>query len=120
MQPHRTPKKPALQDWHKADIKAALEKAGYTFRGLAKARGLGSSYFTHPLHYPRPTAEAALAAVIGVPPQTIWPSRYEPDGTPKRGLARQLRETSTKPQPKPDLSLERADQGCNAKTPNGV
>lgn len=82
----RTPKKPAPQDWHKADIKAAIEKAGYTLRGLARLHGVSSAYFAEALYRPIPRAQAILAEVIGVAAAEIWPSRYETDGTPKRGL----------------------------------
>lgn len=80
------PKKPAPKDWHKADIKAAVEKAGHTLRGLSKKHGLSHAYFGESLHRPIPKAQAILAETIGLPPQKIWPSRYEKDGTPKTGL----------------------------------
>ena len=78
--------KPAPQDWHKADIKAALEKAGFTLRGLARSKGMSPNYFVYCLAVPSPKAQALLAQAIGLPPQDIWPSRYEPDGSPRRGL----------------------------------
>jgi Ner family transcriptional regulator len=82
-------KKPVSQDWHKADIKAAVEKAGTTLRGLARQHGVSAVYFAEALHRPLPRAQAILADLIGVAPQTLWPSRYETDGTPKRGLYHQ-------------------------------
>ena len=30
--------------------------------------------------------EAIIAKAVGVMPQEIWPSRYNEDGTPKRGI----------------------------------
>ncbi len=82
----KNPKKPAPQDWHKADIKAAVEKAGYTLRELARRHAVSRTYFAEALHRPLPRAQAILAEVIGVSPQTIWPSRYHSDGSPRRGL----------------------------------
>jgi len=82
----KNPKKPAPQDWHKADIKAAVEKAGYTLRELARRHAVSRTYFAEALHRPLPKAQAILAEVIGVSPQTIWPSRYYSDGSPRRGL----------------------------------
>lgn len=76
----------ARQDWHKADIKAALEKAGYSLRGLSLARGMSGGYYRETLHRPNPKAERELAEILGKKPQEIWPSRYENDGAPKRGL----------------------------------
>lgn len=82
----KTPKKPARKDWNKADIKAALEKAGWTCRALAKEHGMAHSYFSDTLVRPNPRAEAIMAKVIGRKPTALWPSRYDQDGQPKRGL----------------------------------
>lgn len=77
-------KKASPQDWHPADIKAALHKKGITLAGIAKACGMRdssslSSAFTR--SYPR--NEQRIAAALGLPVQDIWPSRYNADGTPK-------------------------------------
>lgn len=73
----RTPKKPARQDWHKADIKAALEKAGWTLRALSIAHGSRhGTTLRQALVQPYPKAERIIAAAIGVDPANIWPSRY--------------------------------------------
>jgi Ner family transcriptional regulator len=83
-----TEKKPSPTDWHPADIKAALEKAGWTLRALAKHHGIkGSSSLSHTFERSFPLNERRIADAIGVPVQSIWPSRYYPDGTKKpRGL----------------------------------
>ncbi len=83
-QPSKTSTAP--QDWHKADIKAALEKAGYSLRGLSLSRGMSPGYYRETLHRPNPKAERELAEILGKAPQEIWPSRYEKCGAPKRGL----------------------------------
>lgn len=80
------PKKPALRDWNKADIKAALEKAGWTCRALAKKHGMAHSYFSDTLVRPNPRAEAIMAKVLGRKASSLWPSRYDAEGEPKRGL----------------------------------
>ncbi|MDP3333972.1 MAG: helix-turn-helix transcriptional regulator [Methylotenera sp.] len=77
-------KKSSLEDWHPADIKAALNKKGFTLMGLAKAHGLAesssmSATFTRSL----PLNEERIADAIGVHPMVIWPSRYNTDGTRK-------------------------------------
>lgn len=84
----KQPSKPrrTRQDWHKADIKAALEKAGFTLRGLSISRGKSAGYYRETLHRPNPKAERDLAEILGTKPHQIWPSRYEADGSPKRGL----------------------------------
>lgn len=79
------PKKPALKDWHRADIKAALEKAGWTLRRLSAARGYQPKSLSLVMSRPWPAAERIVADAAGTAPQVIWPSRYHPDGTPKSG-----------------------------------
>lgn len=82
-------KKADPEDWHRADIKAALEKRGYTLRRLADEHGVSPSTLAHTFMRPYPVSEQRIAAVIGVPVQEIWPSRYFPDGQPRlRGIRR--------------------------------
>ena len=83
-----TAKKASREDWHPADIKAALDKAGWTLRALAAHHGIkGSSALSHTFHMSRPINEKRIAEAIGVEPKDIWPSRYNEDGTPKqRGI----------------------------------
>jgi len=80
--------KPGPMDWHPADVKAALDKAGWTLRALARHHGLsGSSTFSATLVRSYPANERRIAEVLGLHPKDIWPSRYHPDGTPKlRGI----------------------------------
>lgn len=75
-------------DWDRADIKAALEKAGWSLRQLSIHHGLTPKTFQHALQRPYPKAEAAIADAIGVKPQLIWPSRYDKDGNPNRKRGR--------------------------------
>lgn len=87
MSRQRTPKKPAqqhLQDWHKADIKAALEKAGWTLRKLSLHHGYAdASTLKQALMRRWPKAERLIAEAIGRDPAEIWPSRYAGKCTPK-------------------------------------
>lgn len=78
-------KKPAPQDWHKADVKAALEKKGWTFMSLSREFGYKGDPIRNCLHYPAPKYERIVAEKIGVAVQAIWPSRYHADGSPKSG-----------------------------------
>ncbi len=89
-------KKASQKDWHPADIKAALDKAGWTLRALAKHHGLTTSTpLSHTFLRSYPANEKRIADAIGVTPQEIWPSRYFEDGSKKpRGL-RALRLKST-------------------------
>lgn len=65
------------RDWHKADIKAALEKAGTNYSKLAAEHGIASSTLRNALRFPYPKCERIIATAIGLKPEDIWPSRYE-------------------------------------------
>lgn len=69
-------KNAALQDWHRADIVAALHKAGWSLRRLSQEAGLSAGALNNALDRPWPKAERIIAAAIGKEPDTIWPSRY--------------------------------------------
>lgn len=86
MKTHIQSKKVNLpQDWHPADIKAALEKAGWSCRRLAAHHGYTPTMITKALRQPYPHAERLIADAIGRRPEEIWPSRY--DGRrPLRGV----------------------------------
>jgi Ner family transcriptional regulator len=79
-----TPKNPAPQDWHVADIKCALEKKGWSLARLSKKHRYYRSAAATALSRPWPKMESLIAEAIGVPPQTIWPSRYDEHGNSNR------------------------------------
>lgn len=63
-----TAKKASREDWHPADIKAALEKKGWTLRALAQRHGLSSSSpLSHTFLRSYPLNEKRIADAIGVP-----------------------------------------------------
>jgi len=77
-------KKPVEQDWHPADIKAALHKKNITLAGIAQAYGMNSSSsLSSTFIRSYPLNEKRIADAIGVHPMIIWPSRYNKDGTVK-------------------------------------
>lgn len=78
-------KKPASQDWHRADLIAAFKKRGTTITRVARELGMCDSYLNQATFKPYPKAEQILAQFLGMNPQDIWPSRYNADGTPKSG-----------------------------------
>lgn len=84
----KTPKKASLEDWHPADVLAALHKAGWTLRGLAESHGMtNSSSFSAAMVRSYPANERRIADALGLHPKEIWPSRYFEDGTLRpRGL----------------------------------
>ncbi|AUN95907.1 helix-turn-helix domain-containing protein [Pseudazoarcus pumilus] len=82
-------KKASREDWHPADIKAALEKKGWTLRALGEHHGIRGNTLSHTFDRSYPINERRIADAIGVPVQEIWPSRYYPDGRPRqRGIRR--------------------------------
>ena len=85
MTTHVAPKKPALQeDWHPADIVAALHKARRSLRKLSLQHGMQAQSLQVALRRQWPNAERIIAEAIGLRPHLIWPSRYEKSGRPKR------------------------------------
>jgi len=81
-------KKPAPQDWHNADVIAALHKAGWSFCQLGIHHGVGRQTITKVLHRPSPKNERIVADVLGVEPWDIWPSRYDSNHQPNRHFGR--------------------------------
>jgi Ner family transcriptional regulator len=79
------PKKPALKDWHRADIIAAVRKTGTDLSKLSVKHGLGIGVLRNCLNHPYPKYERIIAEHLGIAQQTIWPSRYHEDGSPKSG-----------------------------------
>lgn len=66
------------QDWHRADVVAALHKAGWSIRRLSKHHGYASpSTLSRALDGPWPKGERLISEAIGIDPAEIWPSRYE-------------------------------------------
>lgn len=70
------PKKSASDDWHRADIIAALKKRGWSLRALSLQNGLSEGTLKSALDRPYRNAERIIASAIGMEPETIWPQRY--------------------------------------------
>jgi Ner family transcriptional regulator len=71
------------EDWHPADVLAALKKRGHNLAGLSVANGYHPTAAGKALKQPWPAVERLLADAIGVPAQRIWPSRYDAEGNPR-------------------------------------
>lgn len=77
MSQKKRPKKAEPENWHRADIVAALRKAGTSLRKLAKHHGYKCpTTLINAMERPWPKGERLIAEAIGVHPATIWPSRY--------------------------------------------
>ena len=68
--------------WHRADIKAALEKVGWSLSSLSEAHGYNRSTCQKALSDSYPAAERIIAAALGKQPWEIWPDRYNNYGQP--------------------------------------
>ncbi|CDG96807.1 Sugar fermentation stimulation protein B (Ner-like protein) [Xenorhabdus bovienii str. puntauvense] len=64
------------QDWHPADIIAALRKQGTTLAAISRKAGLSSSTLANTLIRPWPKGEWIIANQLEMHPSQIWPSRY--------------------------------------------
>lgn len=71
-----TDRKKPTQDWHPADIVAALRKAGWSTRRLAIHHGYCPSMISKAIQRPSRRGEQLIADAIGVPPEEIWPERF--------------------------------------------
>jgi len=65
-----------FEDWHPADIIAALRKKGTSLAAESRAAGLSSSTLANALIRPWAKGELLISKAIGVPVEEIWPSRY--------------------------------------------
>lgn len=76
------------EGWHRADIRAAVEKAGKTLTQLALDHGLEEWACRIALTRRHIPGEKAIAALIGVPVWVLWPGRWRaprsPGGEPGR------------------------------------
>ncbi|WP_240336126.1 helix-turn-helix transcriptional regulator [Stenotrophomonas sp. B1-1] len=78
-------KKASLQDWHPAQVNAALRMRGYSLRQLSLLNGYSNpNSLAKALHRPYPLAEAIIAEALGISAPEIWPSRYGADGKSNR------------------------------------
>ncbi|CAK7010936.1 transcriptional regulator [Providencia rettgeri] len=64
------------QDWHSADIIAAIKKKGSSLSQISRSAGLNSSTLNNALSRRWPKGERIIAEFLGVPAEEIWPSRY--------------------------------------------
>jgi len=68
--------------WHRADIKAALEKTGWSMSALSRAHGYNRGVVTQALSNSYPAVERIIADALGIEPWVIWPDRYNDYGQP--------------------------------------
>lgn len=84
------------QDWHPADIKAAMAKKSYTFARLARENNYVENSPNMVLRKPWPEVERIVSKIIGIKAAQIWPTRYDKRGRPlKQGKTRVKRGLKT-------------------------
>lgn len=89
------PKKTGRKDWSSSYIEHRLKDAGWNYAKLARHHDYASrSTFRNAVMRPWPKGERLLAEAIGVPPELIWPSRYECNATGTGSNAKQGRRKS--------------------------
>ncbi|MDX7987156.1 hypothetical protein FE392_07400 [Xenorhabdus sp. 12] len=64
------------EDWHPAEVVAALRKIGTSMAELSREFGLGSSTLSNTLNRGWPRGEWIIALRLNLHPSQIWPSRY--------------------------------------------
>lgn len=102
-------KKSSRNDWHPADILAALKKRGYTLAKLAFEHGLkDSTGLSVAMNRSFPKGERRIADALGIHPKEIWPSRYNDDGTRKPTGAQALHVTRAMRERKADGAVLQA------------
>lgn len=88
-------------DWHPEDIKAAIRKTGVTLTRLSLDAGFSASAVRVAMLMPIPRVQAAIAKHLGLQPQQIWPSRYDAEGRPIKGLITIVRRNRSRSAPTP-------------------
>lgn len=72
--------------WHPEDIRAALRKRHGTVLAFTRTTNYTLSAVCKVINgmfFPGPAA--AIASDLGLPPWTLWPEWFLPDGTPRQG-----------------------------------
>lgn len=71
-----------LKGWHRADIRAAVEKRGTSLKELAEKRGLHPAACQRAVAARNTPGERAIAELLGAPLWELWPDRWQPPATP--------------------------------------
>jgi len=72
------------QDWHPADLIAALKKLKLSLKQLSRDNGYSPDVLKVALRRPYPKAEKIIAQALGLNAAQIWPSRYTGKGESAR------------------------------------
>ena len=101
----------ATENWHQADIVAALRKAGWSLRRLSRHYGYSPTVLSTVLGRDWPKGERIIADAIGVDPATIWPERYE--RRQRRGATQDCdKDSSPSGKASPESAIEEGEAGA--------
>ncbi|CNE43307.1 TPA: helix-turn-helix domain-containing protein [Yersinia enterocolitica] len=67
----------STENWHRADILAAIKKKGGTLAQLSRTNGLHERTLYNALERHWPKGEKIISDYIEVPAHLIWPERYK-------------------------------------------
>lgn len=67
----------STENWHRADILAAIKKRGRTLAQLSRDNGLHERTLYNALERHWPKGEKIIADFIGTAVHHIWPERYK-------------------------------------------
>jgi len=74
---------PQPTDWHPADVKAALEKRGYSLARISRELGLKPTTANAVFQKRYPRVQERIGRILDMHPSWIWPSRYDESGNPR-------------------------------------
>jgi len=63
-------------------IKYQLRLRGYSLGSLSREKGLSRNAVARLLYRPWPRVERAIAEKLEIPPEILWPDRYDENGRP--------------------------------------
>ncbi len=69
------------KDWTPEKIKYELDKIGFNYTKVDIRHGLSKNAAHKAARLPHKSGEQAIAEVLGLSPQEIWPSRFHLDGS---------------------------------------
>lgn len=67
-------------DRHPEDLKGEIRKRFGTLHTFERRHKLPSHSVSAALRRPYELVEKAIASALGIPPQSLWPSRYDANG----------------------------------------
>ena len=79
----------------RAWITFQLRLKGESFSTIARSMGVSRQAVRKALYMPYPRMEEAIASVIGLPPQVLFPERYSADGQSLHRPGRPKKQLST-------------------------